>query len=113
MLRWALKSARRADAFHDVEEAILALVAVAVKSPSDPDGVAFKAQFAAALQADQIPVAGLLQGAAQGLRRCIEDYNQNLLKTRQWDYIIKASNPEQRSELLTDLATMLEEAAAR
>jgi hypothetical protein len=111
LLRWALRPGRRANAWHDVEETMLASLAVALKSPDDPDGVAFVARLKKALQAEHLPPAELLDGAAQGLRRCIDDYDQDHLRTMGWDHILKAFEPEKRRQLLTDVASLLQEAA--
>lgn len=111
LLRCALRPERRANAWHDVEEAILASVAVALKSPDDPDGSAFVARLKKALQADHLPPAELLNGAAQGLMRCIDDYDKDHLRRKGWDHILKAFDPEKRRQLLTDVANLLQEAA--
>ncbi len=111
LLRWALRPGRRANAWHDVEEAMLAAVAVALKSPDDPDGVAFVMRLKKALQAEHLPPAELLDGAAQGLMRGIDDYDKDHLQTKGWDHILKAVEPERRRQLLTDVANFLQEAA--
>lgn len=111
LLGWALRPARRVNAWHDVEEAILASVAVALKSPDDPDGGAFAAKLKKALQAEQLPPAELLNGTAQGLMRCIDDYDQERLRTKSWDHILKAFDPDKRRQLLTDVANLLQDAA--
>ena len=110
LLRWALRSSRRENAWHNVEEAMLALAAVALKSPRDADGALLKSQLGMALQAEHIPPAILLQGAAQGLRRSIDDYDQDHMRTRRWDHVLKAEDPGKRRKLLTDLAEILENA---
>lgn len=111
LLRWALRPGRRANACHDVEEAMLASVAVALKSFDDPDGVAFVMRLKEALQAEHLPPADLLDGAAQGLMRCINDYDEDHLRTRGWDHILKAVEPENRRLLLTDVANLLQGSA--
>lgn len=108
LLGWALRPARRVNAWHDVEEAMLASIAVALKSPNDPDGVAFVAGLKKALQAENLPSAQLLSGAAQGLMRCIDDYGNDHLRTKGWDHILKAFDPEKRRQLLTDVANLLQ-----
>jgi Ca2+/Na+ antiporter len=111
LLRWALRPGRRANAWHDVDEAMLAAVAIALKSPDDPDGAAFVARLKKALQAEHLPPAELLNGAAQGLMRCIDDYDKDHLRRKGWDHILKAFDPEKRRQLLTDVANLLQEAA--
>jgi hypothetical protein len=111
LLRWALQAGRRPNAWHDVEEAMLAAVAVALKSPNDPDGVAFFARLKKALQAEQLPPAELLNGAALGLMRCIDDYDKDHLRRKGWDDIFKALDTEKRRQLLTGVANLLQEAA--
>ncbi len=111
LLRWALRPARRANAWHDVEQAMLASLAVALKSSDDPDLVAFVTRLKRALQAEHLPPADLLDGTAQGLIRCIDDYDNDHLRTEGWDHILKASDPEKRRQLLSDVASMFQEAA--
>jgi hypothetical protein len=111
LLRWALRPGRRANAWHDFEETMLAAVAIALKSPDDPDGVAFVARLKKALLADHLPPAELLNGAAQGLMRCIDDYDQDHLRTKGWDHIFRAFDREKRRQLLTDVANLLQECA--
>jgi len=111
LLGWALKPARRSNAWHDVEEAMLALAAAASKSADDPNGTALKSQLAKALKRTQIPTAELLLGAAQGLRRSIDDYDRNVRRTKSWDFVLNAFEPKKRRQFLTDLANMLERAA--
>ena len=112
LLRWALRPARRENAWHDVEQAMLALTAIAIKSPIDPDGAVLKGQLAKALQAEQIPSAALLRGVAAGMRRAAEDYDQQMLRTQGWDQILAALEAEKRNELLRGLAQILDGAAA-
>jgi hypothetical protein len=111
LLRWALRPARSTNARRGIEEAMLASVAIALKSANDPDGVAFVIRLKEALKAEHLPPAELLNGAAKGLMRCIDDYDRNHHGTKGWDHILKAFDPERRRKVLTDVANLLEEAA--
>lgn len=113
LLRWAMQPARREDAWHDVGEAMLALVAIAIRSPTDEGWDSFKARLHTALQAEAIPSASLIRGAAAGLRRAMEDYEENVRRTRGWDHVLISIEHEERNRCLVETAGILEAAAAR
>lgn len=112
-LRWALKSERRANAWHDMEEAILSSLSIAINSYDDPNGEAFITRFKLALTEEHLPPPELLDKTAQCLIRRIDVYDQNYVPGRGWDAILKALDAQTRRKLLTDVANLLQEAAQR
>lgn len=111
LLHWALRPARRQTAWHEVEQAILASVALAIKSANDPDGQVFKLRLTKALEAKDMPAADLLDGAAKGIIRSIDDYQKDFLLTNGWEQVLKSCDHEQRRQLLTEVANIVDVAA--
>lgn len=112
LLGWAMRPSRRENAWHDVGQAMLASVALAVKSPDDDGWGVFKARLLKALKAEALPSAELLNGAAVALRRANEDYSENALRTRDWDHVLRSLEPNVRLGFLFETAEMLEGAAS-
>lgn len=113
LLRWALRPGRRENTWYDVEEAILATIAVALKSPIDSDGVKFTARLQTALQSEQLPAAELLESVATRIRLSSDDYDKDRRRMKKWDHILRSFDPAMRRDVLINVANLLQEAARR